>query len=889
MDKQLVKPGKHIVDSKDFGLPELIEIEPVHSCNLRCIMCHVSYDPLSKVQINVDTLKKRLRGMEGKWVVMGAQFEPMAHSRFAELMKVISSLDMKVHMTTNGTLLTPAAIESIRDIDWQSINISFDGIRKDTYEAIRRRANFDVTVERVLAFKEAISNKDPYFSVNYTVLKSNYNEALEAEQFWDKHGFKHLGYIPMVLRDPNEELNKLRIDDILDDVRVELDRAALDVIENNRVITVGSPTYNQSPIRKDHEDRFLGHIAFSKNPKAKTPYNPRAYYQLRHGEPFGLPADFCRSPFTFVRINYNGDVFLCSQYCVGNINEQDLIDIWYGEKAQQLRRRLYEQPKLCKTCGFYIHCLMGGKSDLSDGEEFISNKLSFRNPDTVDKFEGYNIVRWTDEWYGVPWSAGKLDIRMMDIESVRGVFKGSSLEEVRDLILNSPKAYFSTPCLIDKYKGFNIARYKECIYGVDSRMGKFSLRSRLKSLAPGVIVANSKADVIKRIDKQLRGGESFLRKLWWLGYLTVHPSDPIPGEEYKGYNFVRYKAWVFGIDIKLGSYNIVSLLRFLTPGVLIARNNDALKKKIDRRISPPKPISLSTYNGYNIISYDDWIYGIEQRLGPFNVRTRLKFLAPGIKRAKSEIEVRNKIDRQIDIGRSFFLKVWLFLYLTISSSDPILGEEYKGYNFVRYKAWVFAVDKKLGPYNTRLLLKYLKPGILVAINNDKLKDKIDGYVTPSKPTSVASYKGYNIVRYESRVFGIDVKLGSVDLRSNKKILQPGVIVARSVNSVKKKIDQKVSKVTSIPTQISKYKGHNLVLYKSRVYGIEIKMGPFNIRSSLRRLAPGVVSGRSEEAVKKKIDKRVVKGLSPLRKVWWMLYFKARPANSRSESHSAASK
>ena len=40
------EPGWHVPLS-ELGPPEMIEIEPIHTCNLRCVMCHVSYEKLT--------------------------------------------------------------------------------------------------------------------------------------------------------------------------------------------------------------------------------------------------------------------------------------------------------------------------------------------------------------------------------------------------------------------------------------------------------------------------------------------------------------------------------------------------------------------------------------------------------------------------------------------------------------------------------------------------------------------------------------------------------------------------------------------------------------------------------------------------------------------------
>jgi hypothetical protein len=59
----------------EFGPPEFLEIEPIHTCNLRCVMCHVTYQEVSKRRLDPRFVEK-IFGMEGKWALIGSEYEP---------------------------------------------------------------------------------------------------------------------------------------------------------------------------------------------------------------------------------------------------------------------------------------------------------------------------------------------------------------------------------------------------------------------------------------------------------------------------------------------------------------------------------------------------------------------------------------------------------------------------------------------------------------------------------------------------------------------------------------------------------------------------------------------------------------------------------------------
>src|SRR6185436_6009635 len=88
----------------ELGPPEMIEIEPIHTCNLRCVMCHVSYETLSHARLDVEVLLRHLRGLEGCYAAVGATHEPAAHPQFGRLIRGLHERGMRIQFTTNGTL-----------------------------------------------------------------------------------------------------------------------------------------------------------------------------------------------------------------------------------------------------------------------------------------------------------------------------------------------------------------------------------------------------------------------------------------------------------------------------------------------------------------------------------------------------------------------------------------------------------------------------------------------------------------------------------------------------------------------------------------------------------------------------------------------------------------
>ena len=382
----------------EFGPPEVIEIEPTHNCNLRCIQCHVTYRGVKKERLDPD-FPRRLKGLEGKWVMLGAQFEPMVHPKFCDFAAELSDMGMKLGMTTNGTLFTPKVIDRIGECNFKLVNISFDGIRKETYESIRHNAVFERTIERIAAFRETFDRSKTYISCNNVIMRRNVDELPEALEFWEHADFDHMGVILMTIRDLNPVLNAERLEDAMDHVRDVIDETVLKMIENEYRITMSCPLIGQSRLKADYPDNFRGGMAISANPDAQLPTNPRIYFQ---SGPFPGMHVNCRSPFKMVRVAFNGNVYLCNNFKIGNIHEMDLLDIWYGDLATRHRRSVMASTKICETCDYYRFCIKAQEIDFTKKDNHYSGRFLNKEPVFVGMHNDFMILKWDGKYFGVP-------------------------------------------------------------------------------------------------------------------------------------------------------------------------------------------------------------------------------------------------------------------------------------------------------------------------------------------------------------------------------------------------------------------------------------------------------------------------------------------------------
>ena len=113
--------------------------------------------------------------------------------------------------------------------------------------------------------------------------------------------------------------------------------------------------YAYRPRPMDHEafDRALAglrerypHARFSVDLRGAAAL--RDYYEGRREE---TGTAYCDAPWTQANVFPNGDVWVCPDYVLGSLNDASFADLWDGEKARALRRRVCRSIfPACRGC-----------------------------------------------------------------------------------------------------------------------------------------------------------------------------------------------------------------------------------------------------------------------------------------------------------------------------------------------------------------------------------------------------------------------------------------------------------------------------------------------------------------------------------------------------------
>lgn len=281
-------------------LPQEISIEPTNRCNFTCSFCpqsnpdHFAQIPADALGFEgVETLLKKLRssGVKGNLLHWTLDGEPFMNKNFHEHLRIARDYGFNsFHFATNAMLLTP---ERLRQLPRRGVKISMtpDFCSDPGY------------------FEEVRGT-----SGSWQVVLDNLRSALADDEL-DHIEFKVTDISSFGISDP-----------------AELDRR----FEALKALFRPSP-------RVTFHRRVFHNASGTKESRLSS----RKNYRL------------CPYPWYTMFIAHNGDAVACCrdlehQTVLGNLFEEDLEDIWNGEKYQALRRDLVEQhperQAACKGC-----------------------------------------------------------------------------------------------------------------------------------------------------------------------------------------------------------------------------------------------------------------------------------------------------------------------------------------------------------------------------------------------------------------------------------------------------------------------------------------------------------------------------------------------------------
>ena len=172
--------------------PAWVQVEINNTCNLNCVMCprqamdrplrHMTFEEVCDIadkcrEARVPRLRLFLLG------------EPLLHPQLPDMIAYAKKIGIpSVEFNTNAALLSPSKADEIIKAGLDEIVFSLDGADKETYEAIRRGADFQQVTDNVAHFcrrREQRGVTRPRIIVQTIVMDSTRGQVPAFRRRWE--------------------------------------------------------------------------------------------------------------------------------------------------------------------------------------------------------------------------------------------------------------------------------------------------------------------------------------------------------------------------------------------------------------------------------------------------------------------------------------------------------------------------------------------------------------------------------------------------------------------------------------------------------------------------------------------------------------------------------
>jgi len=343
-------------------LPQEVSMQLTYRCNLRCTHCFQwneqgffhNYDSKRKrAELDVDVVRDVLRTTaphRAKVFLWGG--EPLMHSQFGEIAKLLGEVPRVVNMCTNGILMERNADHLLAIGSRLNLLVSLDGFEAE-HEALRGKGSFARTMRNVNTMLE-LQRKGEYhgeLSVACMVSEEMVGRMYEFTEWAEQSGFNSVYWLLpwFISPDTAAAMDKLYAESF----------SWLNPPEPGDKPTWHSYTYalpeSLVPTLRDSMARLA-----ARRWKLRVRYQPQVQDDeiddfIRGTSRPAQRRSRCLAVSNRIEIHADGRVSSCKffpEFVIGDLSEQPMADIWQSERFTKVRGILRESGLMpvCSKC-----------------------------------------------------------------------------------------------------------------------------------------------------------------------------------------------------------------------------------------------------------------------------------------------------------------------------------------------------------------------------------------------------------------------------------------------------------------------------------------------------------------------------------------------------------
>ena len=192
----MIQPARKCVSVPvaDKVIPKIVQIEPIFGCNASCVMCVIDMPTKRKKGVMSMSLFKRIvddlhpyRDQIRQIDLFGLG-EPLLDKNIFERIRYLKKMEMQgVGISTNADLLNEKRQDLLLESGLDAVIFSIDSMEKEVHEKIRKGTNFD----RVLANANSLIRKrdegnfSTKFIFRFIRQEANRNGWKDFKSYWD--------------------------------------------------------------------------------------------------------------------------------------------------------------------------------------------------------------------------------------------------------------------------------------------------------------------------------------------------------------------------------------------------------------------------------------------------------------------------------------------------------------------------------------------------------------------------------------------------------------------------------------------------------------------------------------------------------------------------------
>ncbi len=177
---------------------KLWQVESSFACNLQCVMC-----PWQQMRLELgdsglmsDEIWQAVEAQlpEIQSIDFSGGGEPLLLPNLAERISQAKAAGCEAGFLTNGSLLNEKRAREMLEagVDW--ISFSLDGADRETYESIRKGANFNRVTENILRMSRLRVGRSPRIAIQFVIMKSNMHQLDEIVQLAKRLGVEQVTF-----------------------------------------------------------------------------------------------------------------------------------------------------------------------------------------------------------------------------------------------------------------------------------------------------------------------------------------------------------------------------------------------------------------------------------------------------------------------------------------------------------------------------------------------------------------------------------------------------------------------------------------------------------------------------------------------------------------------